>query len=89
VRGDANVARTLTEVRAFCGRFASLPFDDDAADEYGKLRAHLASSGQMIGPNDLMIASIALARGLILVTHNVREFARVPGLVVEDWQAGP
>jgi tRNA(fMet)-specific endonuclease VapC len=43
----------------------------------------------MIGPNDLMIASIALAHGPILVTHNVREFSRVPGLVVEDWQAGP
>ncbi len=69
--------------------FVSLPFDDRAADEYGKLRAHLAASGAMIGPNDLMIASIALAHGLILVTHNVREFGWVPGLAVEDWQAGP
>lgn len=83
-----NVARTVVQVRDFCQRFPSLPFDDAAAEEYGKLRAHLASTGQMIGPNDLMIASIAPARGLILVTHNVREFHRVPGLVVEDWQ-GP
>ncbi len=86
---SAQVGRTLVEVQAFCGRFLSLPFDDAAADEYGKLRAHLASTGAIIGPNDLMIASIALARGLILVMHNIREFSRVPGLVVEDWQAGP
>ena len=70
------------------GEFASVPFDDAAAEEYGRLRAHLAASGQMIGPNDLLIASISLARGLILVTHNVREFSREPGLVVEDRQ-GP
>ncbi len=67
-------------------RFVSLPFDDSAAAEYGKIRAHLAAQGTLIGPNDLMIASIALASGLILVTHNTREFGRVPGLKLEDWQ---
>lgn len=81
-------AHNLTLLAKLRVEFASLPFDAAAADEYGKLRAHLATTGQMIGPNDLMIASIALARGLILVTRNVREFARVPGLVIEDWQ-GP
>jgi tRNA(fMet)-specific endonuclease VapC len=81
-------AHNLSLLAKLQGEFASIPFDDAAADEYGRLRAHLAASGLMIGPNDLMIASIALARGLILVTHNVREFSRVPGLVVEDWQ-GP
>ena len=45
-----------------------------------------AAQGTLIGPNDLMIASIALASGLILVTHNTREFGRVPGLKLEDWQ---
>ena len=82
-------AHNLALLARLQGEFASVPFDDAAADEYGRLRAHLAGSGQMIGPNDLMIASIALARGLILVTHNVREFSRVPGLVVEDWHGGP
>jgi len=64
----------------------SLPFDDSAAEEYGKLRAHLATVGTPIGPNDLMIAAIALAHRLIVVTHNTVEFSRVPGLLVEDWQ---
>jgi tRNA(fMet)-specific endonuclease VapC len=81
-----HAARTVPQVQTFCGRFVSLPFDDPAADEYGRLRAHLARLGTPIGPNDLMIASIALAHGLILVTHNTTEFGRVPGLVLEDWQ---
>jgi tRNA(fMet)-specific endonuclease VapC len=69
--------------------FASLPFDDRAADEYGEIRAHLAGAGTPIGPNDLIIASIARANGLTVVTRNVGEFGRVPGLNVEDWQGGP
>lgn len=67
-------------------QFVSLPFDDRAAEEYGKARAHLASEGTPIGPNDLMIASIALANGLTVVTHNTSEFSRVPGLKLDDWQ---
>ncbi|MCI0701140.1 MAG: type II toxin-antitoxin system VapC family toxin [Planctomycetia bacterium] len=64
----------------------SLPFDDIAADHFSALRHHLESIGQMIGPYDAQIAAIALANGCTLVTHNVSEFSRVPGLVVEDWQ---
>jgi tRNA(fMet)-specific endonuclease VapC len=64
----------------------TIAFDESAAEEYGKLRAFLASTGFMIGPNDLMIAAIALANGLTLVTHNTSEFSRVPGLIIEDWQ---
>jgi len=67
-------------------QFVSLPFDDLAADEYGILRAKLADMGKPIGPNDLLIAAIALANDLTLVTHNVKEFGRVPGLLMEDWQ---
>ncbi len=67
-------------------RFASVPFDDLAAEEYGSLRAHLTRLGQLIGPNDLLIAAIALAKGLTLVTHNTAEFSRVPRLLLEDWQ---
>ena len=67
-------------------QFDSLPFDDRAAEEYGKLRANLAVQGSLIGPNDLMIAATSLANGLVLVTHNTAEFRRVPGLTLEDWQ---
>ncbi len=67
-------------------RFTSVPFDDRAAAEYGEIRAHLQARGTPIGPNDLMIASVARAHGLTLVTHNANEFNRVPGLKMEDWQ---
>lgn len=80
--------RNLNEVRRFCAGFRSLPFDDAAAEECGRLRALLGAAGQRIGPNDFMIAAIATANGARVVTHNVREFSRVPGLVVEDWEAG-
>ena len=67
-------------------QFDSLPFDDAAAEAYGRLRAELARRGMPIGPNDLMIAAIALAYGFTLVTHNTSEFSRVPGLRLEDWE---
>jgi tRNA(fMet)-specific endonuclease VapC len=73
----------IAGIQAIC---PTIPFDDAAAEEYGKLRAHLASAGNPIGPNDLMIAAIALASGMTLVTNNTSEFSRVPGLMLEDWQ---
>lgn len=74
-------------LRQFLANFVSLPFDDRAAEEYGRIRARLASQGVLIGPNDLMIAAIALANDASLVTHNTREFQRVPDLQVVDWEA--
>ena len=68
-------------------RYTSLPFDDIAALQCACIRVQLRNAGTPIGPNDLMIASIALAHDLTLVTHNVGEFSRVPGLKLEDWQA--
>jgi len=66
------------------------PFDDQAASHYARIRHALERAGQRIGAHDLEIAAIALARGLTVVTHNASEFARVPGLLWEDWEsAGP
>ena len=79
-------ADTLARQRMFLDAFESLPFDDQSAEAYGRLRAELARRGTPIGPNDLMIAAIALAYDLTLVTHNTAEFARVPGLRLEDWE---
>ena len=65
----------------------SLPFDDLAAEAYGRIRARLEQAGQLIGPNDLLIAAIAVAHQVTLVTHNTREFQRVEGLQIDDWEA--
>lgn len=62
-----------------------LPFDGDAAEVYARLRARMESKGQLIGPLDLLIAAQALSRDLVLVTDNLREFRRVPGLACENW----
>jgi tRNA(fMet)-specific endonuclease VapC len=83
---SANRAATRSQVLAFTSPLVSLPFDNLAAEEYAKVRDHLARLGQMIGPYDLMVAGIALAGGLTVVTHNTAEFSRVPGLPLEYWQ---
>jgi tRNA(fMet)-specific endonuclease VapC len=66
-------------------QFAILEFDREDARAAGKVRALLAVKGTPIGPYDVLIAGQAVARNMILVTHNTDEFARVPGLRIEDW----
>ena len=78
--------RTLERQQAFLSRFVSLPFEDESALIAGQIRSKLASVGTPIGSYDLQIAAIALANNLILVTHNTREFERVNGLQIEDWE---
>jgi tRNA(fMet)-specific endonuclease VapC len=78
---------TLRTQQSFLEKFRSLSFDTEAALRYGALRADLERRGTPIGANDLMIASIALTHGLTLITHNLREFASVNGLLIEDWEA--
>jgi len=78
--------RVLEIQQRFVSRFRSLPFDDAAASIYGPIRADLERGGVPIGANDLLIAAIAVANGFALVTHNLGEFRRVPGLSVEDWE---
>jgi len=67
-------------------RLEVLEFDREDARRAGELRARLALIGRPIGPYDVLIAGQALARQLILVTHNTGEFGRIEGLTVEDWQ---
>lgn len=74
------------KVSTFVSGFESFPFDDAAAQTSAVLRAKLAATGTPIGPYDVQIAAIAMARGLTLVTHNSREFARVEGLEWADWE---
>ena len=61
------------------------PFDESAARKYGLIRVKLEKLGQIISERDLQIAAIAIANKLCVVTHNTREFRRVPRLRVEDW----
>jgi tRNA(fMet)-specific endonuclease VapC len=84
--GPAHQANNLALIASLRRQFVSLSFNDQAAEEYGKARAHLSGIGMLIGPNDLIIAATALAHGCTLVTHNTQEFSRVPGLRIEDWQ---
>jgi tRNA(fMet)-specific endonuclease VapC len=77
--------RTRADQDAFLAPFRVLDFDARAAECYANARAHLAARGQPIGDRDLMIAAIALAKRLTVVTSNISEFSRVPGVTVEDW----
>lgn len=67
------------------GALTILPFDETAAAVYGPLRASLESAGRPLAEPDLRIASIALSRDLTVVTGNIRHFARIPDLTVENW----
>ena len=75
----------LAHLEELFARHRSLPFDDEAAWHYADIRQFLEINGQIIGPNDLKIAAICRANQLRLVTNNLGEFRRVPGLEVEDW----
>ena len=79
------VERNLADIEDMAARLEVLPFDNKAAYHFGQIRAALYRTGQPIGAYDMMIAGQARAIGLILVTNNVREFERVPGLLLEDW----
>ena len=89
-RGIAKSARPQA-LRLFLSdtlaRYPQAALDTAAAQRAGQLGASLERQGQPIGPYDLLIAGIALAHDLTLVTHNTAEFARVPDLRLEDWYA--
>ncbi|MEY2340558.1 tRNA(fMet)-specific endonuclease VapC [Acidithiobacillus sp. IBUN Pt1247-S3] len=77
--------RNLAEIEGFAARLELLDYGSEAAKHTGQIRAELARLGTPIGPYDQMIAGHARSLGLVVVTNNLREFARVPGLRVLDW----
>jgi tRNA(fMet)-specific endonuclease VapC len=79
--------RLAAQLEAVLSALDILPFEEPADRRYGELRDHFERQGTPIGPNDMLIAAHALAVGLAVVTDNVREFSRVPGLHVENWLA--
>lgn len=82
---SATPTRNLGVVESFMARLKVLPFDERAASHTAQIRALLEKTGQPIGPYDTMIAGHARSLGLAVVTNNFREFARVPGLLMENW----
>jgi tRNA(fMet)-specific endonuclease VapC len=85
-RHSQRVTENLKLLTRFFAPFVSLPFNDRCAQHYGQIRAEMVQAGTLIGPNDLLIAAIARAYDLTLVTHNLEEFGRVRDLRLEDWE---
>ncbi len=85
-KGRGNVASRLLQTSL--ALVSVVPFDEAAAERAAEIRKYLESSGMLIGLLDTLIAGVALARELILVTHNTAEFERIPNLQLEDWFIG-
>ncbi len=84
---SGNPLKNLERLDNFTEYLFSFPFDDTAAEIYGRIRCQLEMNGRPIGPNDLMIGAIALANEVTLVTHNTREFSRIENLMLQDWES--
>jgi tRNA(fMet)-specific endonuclease VapC len=84
---SAKVAQNLAVVEEFSSLLEVLPYTAKASQHYGAIRSALERVGRPIGVNDLHIAAHARSEGLTLVTHNLGEFERVPGLLTENWIA--
>ena len=82
---SAKVSQNLEVIEEFSSLLEVLPYTGKASAHYGSIRSALEKAGQPIGVNDLHIAANARSEGLVVVTNNVSEFARVPGLMVENW----
>jgi tRNA(fMet)-specific endonuclease VapC len=85
VERSSQPKRNLADIESMAARLEILAFDEKAANHFGQIRSELYRIGQPIGPYDMMIAGQARSSGLILVTNNVKEFDRVPGLMIENW----
>ena len=82
---SSQTERNISVIEGLAARLEVMPFDEKAAAHFGQLRAELAKAGKSIGPYDLMIAGHARALGLVLITNNLKEFQRVPGLRLDNW----
>ena len=82
---SSNKEKNLKQVEEFLANFEIISFGFEAAYIYGEIKAKLELTGNIIGPNDLLIAASVLAENGILVTNNTREFSRIEGLSLEDW----
>ena len=69
----------------FLSAYTVLPFTQEDAIIFGRLRAELEGIGKPIGPYDTQIAAQGISRNFTVITHNVKEFSRVPGLILQDW----
>jgi len=78
--------RNLEILQRFFSQFNTISFNSETAKIAGKIRTDLAVSGTPIGPYDLQIAATAIENNFILVTHNTREFSRINGIQLEDWE---
>lgn len=77
--------QTGFRMRMFLSAFTILPFSQQDGVKAGQIRAFLEEKGKVIGPYDIQIAAQGVSRGLVVVTHNTREFSRVPDICLEDW----
>lgn len=85
VEASAHQEKNTLALNQFLSIVDILPFDDEAAAEYGKICATLRRRGTPIGPMDMLIAAHAKAKGLVIVTNNMREFKRVESIELENW----
>ena len=85
VEKSARRSQNLEAVEQFTARLQVLPFSAKAAAHFGKIRAELTWAGRLCGAHDMLIAAHARSEGLMLVTNNVREFQRMPGLRIDNW----
>ena len=77
--------KTLENIEKFLHPFEIIPFEDQMSYDYADIRSQLEKKGKVIGPNDLLIASITRFHDAILITNNVDEFSRIPNLKIENW----
>jgi len=77
--------KTRQKLAQFLAPFSILAFDSDDAITAGRIRGLLEKQGHIIGPYDYQIAAQGITKGLTVVTHNTREFERIPGIILEDW----